>query len=149
VTDEYEKRTVQLDVSPEGFVSGLRPLRRKRGIRTRQWMVGGTYILPMDRSISMIFRARQIGEIRVPERPGTVVFGGKDHKTCIITGGLRCTVHGFLESWTGIPAIFRGSWNQFLPDHPADRIVKEIRPIHIAGCKEMFSSTTMLIFFSG
>ena len=86
VTDEYEKRTVQLDVSPEGFVSGMRPFAEKGEFGSTVDNRGKVYIA--DGQIYVFDPSgKQIGEIKVPERPGTIVFGGKDKKTLYITGG--------------------------------------------------------------
>jgi hypothetical protein len=84
-TDEYDKRTVRLDVSPEGFVSGLRYFAERGEFSSAVDGSGNVYIA--DGEIYVYDGAgKQTGVIKVPERPTAVCFDGKDHRTLYITG---------------------------------------------------------------
>ncbi|MDR3711886.1 MAG: glycosyl hydrolase family 28-related protein [Puia sp.] len=85
VTDEYDKRTVQLTVSPGGFVSDMRPFVEKGEFGSAVDAGGKVYVA--DGQIYIYDPSgRQTGEIRVPERPTTIVPGNADKKTLYITG---------------------------------------------------------------
>lgn len=86
VTDEYEKRTVQLDVSPEGWVTHLRPFAEKGEFGTTTDGQGRVYIA--DGQVYVFDAAgKPVKELKIPERPGTIVSAGKDGKELFITGG--------------------------------------------------------------
>jgi sugar lactone lactonase YvrE len=85
ISDEYEKRTVKLNVSPEGFVSGLTVFAEKGEFSTASDHKGNVYIA--DGQIYVYDASgKSLQVIRVPERPATITFGGKENKTLYITG---------------------------------------------------------------
>jgi hypothetical protein len=85
IADEYDKRTVKLNVDSHGYVSDLVYFAEKGEFSSVPDYQGNVYIA--DGEI-YIFNpdGKQIAMIHVPERPSTVVFGGKDGKTLFITG---------------------------------------------------------------
>jgi hypothetical protein len=84
-SDEYDKRTVSLSVSPEGYVSDLKYFAEKGEFGTAVDDGGNVYIA--DGQIYVFDPSgKQINMIKVPERPHAMVFGGKDHKTLYIAG---------------------------------------------------------------
>ncbi|HTD99811.1 MAG TPA: glycosyl hydrolase family 28-related protein [Mucilaginibacter sp.] len=84
-TDEYDKRTVSLVVSKEGFAYDLKYFVERGEFASTTDAQGNVYIV--DGQVYIYNNAgKQIGEIKVPERPTGIVFGGKDHKTLYITG---------------------------------------------------------------
>ncbi|HEY6902320.1 MAG TPA: SMP-30/gluconolactonase/LRE family protein, partial [Puia sp.] len=84
VTDEYDKRTVRCDVSPEGYLSNLTYFAERGEFTNAVDAIGNVYIADGD-----IYRydpqGKQTGFIRTPERPTSITFG-KDNKTIYITG---------------------------------------------------------------
>ncbi|MBS1660386.1 MAG: SMP-30/gluconolactonase/LRE family protein [Bacteroidetes bacterium] len=84
VTDEYDKRTVRCDVSPEGYLSNLTYFAEKGEFTNAIDAAGNVYIADGD-----IYRydpqGKQTGFIKTPERPTSITFG-KDFKTLYITG---------------------------------------------------------------
>ncbi|MDB5135341.1 MAG: gluconolaconase [Mucilaginibacter sp.] len=85
ITDEYDKRTVKVSVSPEGYVADLNYFAEKGEFGITTDSQGNVYIA--DGQIYVFDAAgKQIKVIKVPERPTSVVFGGKDSKTLYITG---------------------------------------------------------------
>ena len=83
-TDEYIKRTVQLDVSPQGYLSNLKYFAEKGEFSCAVDLAGNVYVA--DGEIYVFDKlGRQIDEIHVPERPATIAFGGRDGKTLFIT----------------------------------------------------------------
>jgi hypothetical protein len=85
ITDEYDKRTVKVSVSPEGYVADLSYFAEKGEFGITTDSKGNVYIA--DGQVYVFDRAgKQIKVIKVPERPTSVVFGGKDSKTLYITG---------------------------------------------------------------
>jgi hypothetical protein len=85
VADEYDKRTVKLNVSKEGNVSGLAYFAEKGEFGSAVDSKGNVYIA--DGQIYVFDPSgKQINLIKVPERPGSLVFGGKNNKTLYITG---------------------------------------------------------------
>jgi len=83
-TDEYAKRTVKLDVSPEGYVSNLKYFVEKGEFGLTTDSNGNIYIA--DGEVYVYNSAgKQIKVIKVPERPSSLVLS-KDSKTLYITG---------------------------------------------------------------
>jgi hypothetical protein len=83
--DEYDKRTVKFDVDSLGYLSNLQYFAEKGefcSVPDRQGKVymadGDIYIYGAD--------GKQTGMIHVPERPSTIVFGGRSGNTLFITG---------------------------------------------------------------
>ena len=85
VSDEYDKRTVSLNISPEGYASNLKYFTEKGEFGSTVDSNGNVYIA--DGPVYVFDRSgKQTGIIKVPERPGSLAFGGKDGKTLYITG---------------------------------------------------------------
>jgi sugar lactone lactonase YvrE len=83
-TDEYDKRTVRTNVSPEGYLSDLTYFAERGEFATATDKSGNVYIA--DGQVYRYDpRGRQTGLIKVPERP-TGLIVGKDAKTLYITG---------------------------------------------------------------
>ncbi len=83
-TDEYIKRTVQLDVSAEGYLSNLKYFVEKGEFSSAVDHAGNVYVA--DGEIYVFDKTgKQIDEIHTPERPATLAFGGKDGNTLFIT----------------------------------------------------------------
>jgi len=69
ICDEYDKRTVRLDVDSTGYLLNLTGFAEK-----------GEFSSVYDRN------GNQTGMIRIPERPSGLAFGGKDKNTLFVTG---------------------------------------------------------------
>jgi sugar lactone lactonase YvrE len=85
ITNEYDRRTVKLDVDASGYLSGLTYFAEKgefSSVPDRNGNViiaaGDIYIFDKD--------GTQKGFIHIPERPGTIAFGGKNQETLFVTG---------------------------------------------------------------
>ena len=85
VTDEYEKRTVKLNVSPEGYVSDLKLFAEKREFSSAIDANGNVYVADGDLYV-FDSNGKKLKTIKTPERPSTIVVGGKDNKTLYMTG---------------------------------------------------------------
>ncbi len=84
-TDEYLKRTVRFNVGSEGYLSDPKIFAEKGEFSSTTDSDGNVYVA--DGQIYVYnSEGKQIGEIEVPERPSTIVFGGTDHQTLYITG---------------------------------------------------------------
>lgn len=83
--DEYDKRTVRLNVDGNGNLSDLKYFAEKGEFCCIQDNEGNVYIADGD---VYVFSpdGRQIRIIRCPERPSTMVFGGRNHDTLFVTG---------------------------------------------------------------
>lgn len=83
--DEYDKRIVKLSVDTKGFVSDLHYFAEKGEFSSIPDDQGNVYVADGE-----IYVFNKEGEqkrmIHVPERPSSIVFGGKDGKTLFITG---------------------------------------------------------------
>ena len=82
--DEYDKRTVRLDVSPEGYVSNLKYFAEQGEFNSAVDSAGNVYIADGEIYVYNNY-GKWIDEIDVPDRPSTMAFGGKDGKTLFIT----------------------------------------------------------------
>ena len=83
--DEYDKRTVKMQVSAGGYLSGLTYFGERGEFASAVDSAGNVYIA--DGQVYIYDKAgKQTGRIKVPERPTGITFGGKDHKTLFITG---------------------------------------------------------------
>jgi hypothetical protein len=81
-TDEYDKRTVSLNVSADGFVSDLKYFAERGEFDTATDDQGNVYIA--DGQIYVYNPAgKQINIIKVPERPTSLTFGA--NKTLYVT----------------------------------------------------------------
>ena len=92
-TDEYDKRTVSLQVSKEGYLDNLNYFVEHGEYNNAIDKNGNVYIA--DGQI-YIYDAtgKQTGMIEVPERPVTICFGGRDGKTLFIT--TRSALYGVI-----------------------------------------------------
>ena len=82
-TDEYDKRTVSLDVSADGYLSNLKYFAERGEFDCISDTKGNVYIA--DGQIYVYDNAgKQIRVIKVPERPTALTFG-KDGKTLYVT----------------------------------------------------------------
>jgi hypothetical protein len=85
IADEYDKRTVKLDVDGRGTLSNLQYFAEKGEFSSVPDTLGNVYIA--DGELYMYGPGGKI--IRtypIPERPSTLVFGGKEGKVLYITG---------------------------------------------------------------
>ena len=84
ITDEYDKRTVRTNVSPEGYLSDLTYFAERGEFSLTTDKSGYVYIADGE-----VYRydpqGKQTGLIPTPERPTSITFG-KDQKTLYITG---------------------------------------------------------------
>jgi hypothetical protein len=84
-TDEYDKRTVQMDVSKDGYLGNLKYFAERGEFATATDADGNVYIA--DGEVYVYdSKGKQINVIKVPERPTGLAFGGKDGKTLYVTG---------------------------------------------------------------
>lgn len=83
-TDEYDKRTVQLAVSPEGYLGDLKYFAERGEFDSVVDDKGNVYIAD-GQVYKYDNNGKQIGVIKVPERPTSIVFS-KDRKTLYVTG---------------------------------------------------------------
>jgi len=84
VTDEYDKRTVKLDVDEQGYVSNLKYFVEKGEFGTVEDINGNVYIA--DGEIYVYDASgKLLREIKTPERPTSIVISN-DNKTLYITG---------------------------------------------------------------
>ena len=83
--DEYDKRTVKFDVDPKGYLSNIHYFAEKGEFNSVSDNKGNVYIA--DGEVYVYDKeGKQTGIIHIPERPSTLVFGGKDGKTLFISG---------------------------------------------------------------
>ncbi|HVW95347.1 MAG TPA: glycosyl hydrolase family 28-related protein [Mucilaginibacter sp.] len=81
-TDEYDKRTVSMNVSPAGYLSDLKYFVERGEFDSATDAKGNVYIA--DGQIYVYDSAgKQIEEIKVPERPTSLTFG--DNHTLFVT----------------------------------------------------------------
>jgi hypothetical protein len=85
ICNEYDKRTVVLDVDKDGNLSGLSRFAEKGEFSAVQSSNGDVYI--SDGEVYIFDKdGRQKGMIHIPERPNTIAFGGKDRNVLFVTG---------------------------------------------------------------
>ncbi len=85
MADEYDKRTVSVDVDQQGYISNLKYFAERGEFASTTDSQGNVYIA--DGQVYVYDSAgKQIKVIKVPERPTSIVFGGKDGKTLFVTG---------------------------------------------------------------
>lgn len=82
--DEYNKRTVLFDVSAAGYLSNPRVFAEKGEYHVAVDANGNVYV-PDGEVYVYDKNGKLIDEIKVPERPATLAFGGADGKTLYIT----------------------------------------------------------------
>jgi len=86
-SDEIAKRTVKMDVGENGRLSNLREILPRGETSTAVDNDGNLYVA--DGQIFVYDRnLNEIDRINLPERPISIIFGGKDRNTLFIT-----TVH--------------------------------------------------------
>jgi sugar lactone lactonase YvrE len=84
-SDEYDKRTVKLKVDSKGYLSDLQYFAEKGEFSSVPDNQGNVYVA--DGEIYTFDKnGKQKGLIHVPERPSSIVFGGKDGTSLFITG---------------------------------------------------------------
>lgn len=85
IADEYDKRTVSVDVDPQGYVSTLKYFAERGEFASVTDTKGNVYIA--DGQVYVYdSKGNQIRIIKVPERPTSLTFGGKDGKTLFVIG---------------------------------------------------------------
>lgn len=84
-SNEYDKRTVRFDVDSSGYLSNLIHFVEKGEFCSLPDKQGNVYVADGD---VFVFDkdGKQTGMIRIPERPNTIAFGGKDKNTLFVTG---------------------------------------------------------------
>jgi hypothetical protein len=83
--DEYDKRTVRLEVDNSGNLSDLKYFAEKGEFSSVPDRDGNVYIA--DGEIYVFSpEGKQTKLIHTPERPSTLVFGGRDHNMLFIAG---------------------------------------------------------------
>ena len=84
VSDEYRKRTVRLDVAADGVLSNLHYFAEWGDFSSTVDADGNVYI--SDGQIYVFDKnGEEIKVIETPERPATILFGGKDNNTLFFT----------------------------------------------------------------
>ena len=84
-SDEYNKRTVRLDVDPQGYLSNLTYFAEKGEFNAVPDNNGNVYVADGDVYIYNK-EGKQTGMIHIPERPSSLGFGGKDKSMLFVTG---------------------------------------------------------------
>ncbi|HEY4324269.1 MAG TPA: glycosyl hydrolase family 28-related protein [Mucilaginibacter sp.] len=85
IADEYDKRTVSVDVDAKGYVSNLKYFAERGEFTSITDSRGNVYIA--DGQVYVYDSAgKQIKMIKVPERPTSLTFGGKNGKMLFVTG---------------------------------------------------------------
>ena len=85
IADEYDKRTVSVDADTQGYVSNLKYFAERGEFVSITDRQGNVYIA--DGQIYVYdSTGKQIKVIKVPERPTSLTFGGKDGNTLFVTG---------------------------------------------------------------
>jgi Gluconolactonase len=84
--DDNEKSTLKCRISPDGKITEARPFAETGEYGLAESINGNVYIAADE---IRIFGAsgQQTGQIKVPERPTNICFGGKDGKTLFIAAG--------------------------------------------------------------
>lgn len=83
VTDEYDKRTVRLDVDAQGYMSNLKYFVEKGEFGTAEDQKGNVYIADGE-IYEYDPQGNLMREIKTPERPTSVILSG-DNKTLYFT----------------------------------------------------------------
>jgi sugar lactone lactonase YvrE len=83
-SDEYDKRTVSTTVSNEGYISDLKYFAERGEFASVTDTQGNVYIA--DGQVYVYdSTGKQINEIKIPERPTGLTFGGPENNTLYIT----------------------------------------------------------------
>ena len=84
-SDEYDRRMVKMDVANDGTLSNLSYFVEQGEFGSAVDKEGNLYVA--DGEIYVFDKdGKKKGMIRVPERPSTLQFGGKDGNTLFVTG---------------------------------------------------------------
>jgi sugar lactone lactonase YvrE len=83
--NEYDKRTVRMDVDGKGYLSGLKYFAEK-GEFSVTVSPGGKIFIADGEIYVYDSDGKENGMIRVPERPSGITFGGKAGKQLFVTG---------------------------------------------------------------
>ncbi|MEI7524474.1 MAG: glycosyl hydrolase family 28-related protein [Mariniphaga sp.] len=84
-TDEYNKRTVRMDVDDHGYLSNLTYFAEKGEFNAIPDSKGDVYVADGEMYIYNS-KGEPSGMIPIPERPSSIAFGGKERKILFITG---------------------------------------------------------------
>jgi hypothetical protein len=85
IADEYDKRTVSVDADQQGYLSNLKYFAERGEFDSVTDNKGNVYIA--DGQVYVYDRTgKLIKVIKVPERPTSLTFGGRDGKTLFVTG---------------------------------------------------------------
>jgi sugar lactone lactonase YvrE len=87
-SNEYDKRTVSCDVNADGTLSNLKYFTETGEFGLTAGPDGNIYIADGDVYVFSP-EGKKLSVIKVPERPSTLAFGGKDGRTLFITGRHR------------------------------------------------------------
>lgn len=83
--DEYDKRTVKMDVDPKGYLSNLSYFAEKGEFCSIPDQSGNVLVADGD-LYTFDQNGKETGMISTPERPTSLVFGGKSRNTLFVTG---------------------------------------------------------------
>jgi len=84
-SDEYNKRVVRMEVDSRGYLSNLTCFAEKGEFNAVQDAKGNVFVA--DGNVYIYdSNGQQTGMIYIPERPSSLVFGGKDKSTLFVTG---------------------------------------------------------------
>jgi len=85
IADEYDKRTVSVTIDAQGYAANLKYFAERGEFDAVTDKQGNVYIA--DGQVYVYDSSgKQIKVIKVPERPTSLTFGGKDGKTLFVTG---------------------------------------------------------------
>ena len=84
-TDQYNNRTVLLDVDPQGYLFNLTCFAEKGEFNAITDTKGNVYVADGEVYIYDT-KGQQSAMIHIPERPSSMAFGGKDHSTLFVSG---------------------------------------------------------------
>jgi sugar lactone lactonase YvrE len=84
MADEFGQKTYKFLVNPDGSLSNPKLFAERGELDVAVDAIGNVYI-PAGNVFIYDQSGKQIDEIKVPERPACVVFGGKDKSTLYIT----------------------------------------------------------------
>jgi hypothetical protein len=82
--DEYDKRTVKMDVDSKGYLSNLSYFTEKGEFCSIPGQDGNVFVADGD-LYTFDQNGKETGMISTPERPSSLVFSGKDRSTLFMT----------------------------------------------------------------
>ena len=83
-TDEYDNRVAKVDVDDSGKAVHVSPFIEQGEVAAATDDAGNVYVAEGQIYI-YDSNGKKTGMIKVPERPSSIILGGKDHKTLFIT----------------------------------------------------------------